>query len=104
LRARNNGCWTAQLIDAFKGLRSGEAYEHVVLEGRPIPMNNLVADLHFRFQEVSRAIEGDDAREQQCNLLHIKLSLLLLLLTSSGLLLECLDTSVLISLSMLRVL
>ena len=32
LRARDNGCWTAQLIEAFKGLRNGEAYEHAVLE------------------------------------------------------------------------
>ena len=66
LRARDNGCWTAQLIEAFKGLHNGEAYEHAVLEGRPVPLNDFVAELRFRHQEVWRAIEGNDPREQPC--------------------------------------
>jgi len=64
LRARDNGCWTAQLIEAFRGLRNGEAYERAVIEGRPVPMIEFVADLRFRHQEVWRAIEGNDPREQ----------------------------------------
>ena len=52
LRARDNGCWTAQLIEAFKGLRNGEAYERAVLEGRIVPFNEFVADLRFLHQEV----------------------------------------------------
>ena len=68
LRARDNGCWTAQLIEAFKGLRNGEAYEHAVLEGRPVPSNDFVAELRFRHQEVWRAIEGNNPREQLCKL------------------------------------
>jgi hypothetical protein len=48
----DNGCWTAQLVEAFIGLRNGEAYEHAVLEGRPVPLNEFVADLRFRHQEV----------------------------------------------------
>ena len=55
---RDNGCWTAQLIEAFQGLHNGEAYEHAVLEGRPVPLNDFVADLRFRHQEVWRAIKG----------------------------------------------
>ena len=52
LRTRDNGCWTAQLIKAFEGLRNGEAFELAVLEGRPVPLNEFVADLRFRHQEV----------------------------------------------------
>ena len=64
LRTRDNGCWTAQLIKAFEGLRNGEVFKLAVLEGRPVPLNEFVADLRFRHQEVWRAIEGNDPREQ----------------------------------------
>ena len=64
LRARDICCGTAQLIKAFEGLRDGEAFNLAVLEGRPVPLNEFVADLRFRHQEVWRAIEGNDPREQ----------------------------------------
>ena len=68
LRSRDNSCWTAQLIKAFQGLRNGEAYERAIIEGRQVPMNEFVADLRFRHQEVWRAIEGNDPREQPSKL------------------------------------
>ena len=52
LRARDNGCWTAQLIEAFQGLRNGKAYECAIIEGRQVSMNDFVADLRFRHQEL----------------------------------------------------
>ena len=52
LRARDNGCWTAQLIKAFEGLRNGEAFKFAVLQGRPVPLNEFVADVRFCHQEV----------------------------------------------------
>ena len=42
----------------------GEAFELAVSEGRPVPLNEFVADLRFCHQEVWRAIEGVDPREQ----------------------------------------
>ena len=51
LRARDNGCWTAQLIKAFQGLRN-EAFELAVLKGRQVPLDEFVADSRFRHQEV----------------------------------------------------
>ena len=50
LRSRDNGCWTAQLIEAFNGLHNGEAYDCAVIEGRQVHMNEFVADLRFRHQ------------------------------------------------------
>ena len=58
LRSRDNGCWTAQLIEAFKGLRNGEAYDCAVVEGRQVSMNEFVADLRFRHQFLARSMEG----------------------------------------------
>ena len=64
LRTRDTSCWTAQLLEALQGLRNGEAYAQAVVEGRPIPMQEFVADLRFRQQTVWRALEGHDPRNQ----------------------------------------
>ena len=68
LRARDTSCWTAQLLEALQGLRNGEAYAQAVGEGRPISMQEFVADLRFRHQAVWRAIEGNDPRGQPSKL------------------------------------
>jgi hypothetical protein len=68
LRARDTSCWTAQLLEALHGLRNSEAYTQAVIEGRPIPMQEFVADLRFRHQAVWRAIEGHDPRGQPSKL------------------------------------
>jgi hypothetical protein len=49
-------------------LRNGEAFELAIIEGRQVPMNEFIADLRFRHQEVWRAIEGNDPREQPSKL------------------------------------
>jgi hypothetical protein len=36
------------VIEAFQGLRNGKAYKRAVLEGRPVPLNEFVADFRFR--------------------------------------------------------
>ena len=64
LRTRDTSCWTAQLLEALQGLRNGEAYAQAVVEGRPIPMQEFIADLRFRQQTVWRALEGHDPRSQ----------------------------------------
>ena len=50
------------------GLHNSEAYTQAVMEGRPIPMQEFVADLRFRHQAVWRAIEGHDPRGQPSKL------------------------------------
>ena len=45
-------------------MHNSEAYTQAVMEGRPIPMQEFVADLRFRHQAVWRALEGNDPRGQ----------------------------------------
>ena len=44
------------------------AYVQAVIEGRPIPMQELVTDLRFRHQAVWRALKGNDLRGQPSKL------------------------------------
>ena len=52
------------MLEALQGLRNGEAYAQAVVEGKPIPMQEFVANLHFCQQAVWRALEGHDPRSQ----------------------------------------
>ena len=47
LRARDNSCWTAQLIEAIEGLRNGEALNLRLLKAGQFPLNEFVADIRF---------------------------------------------------------
>eukprot|EP00983_Pelagomonas_calceolata_P040203 1137503-Pelagomonas_calceolata.AAC.1 len=45
LQPKDDKCWTAQLIQAFKGLHRSEIFEQAVRTGGAISMNDFSADL-----------------------------------------------------------
>jgi exonuclease III len=62
LRFKDKKCWTAQLVQAFQGLRKSDIYEQAVRTGGAISINDFTADLRHRLQGVWREAESVDPR------------------------------------------
>eukprot|EP00983_Pelagomonas_calceolata_P024603 774881-Pelagomonas_calceolata.AAC.1 len=62
LQPKDDKCWTAQLMQAFQGLRNSEDFVQAVRSGGAISMHDSSADLRYRLQGVWRAAESVDRR------------------------------------------
>eukprot|EP00983_Pelagomonas_calceolata_P066380 1149004-Pelagomonas_calceolata.AAC.2 len=59
---KDDECWTAQLIQAFQGLRSSEIFEQAVRSGNAIFLNDFSADLGYKLQGAWREAGSMDPR------------------------------------------
>eukprot|EP00983_Pelagomonas_calceolata_P086913 1156852-Pelagomonas_calceolata.AAC.2 len=62
LQSKDDKCWTAQLLQAFQGLRNSENFEQAVRSGGAPFINDFSADLRYRLQGVWRESELVDPR------------------------------------------
>lgn len=58
LQSKDDECWTAQLIQAFQGLRKSEVYEQAMQSGVAISMSDFTADSRHRLQGVWKEAGG----------------------------------------------
>eukprot|EP00983_Pelagomonas_calceolata_P033361 1044696-Pelagomonas_calceolata.AAC.1 len=56
-------CWTAQVLDAFHGLRRCNSFAQAVRQGTPIPLQEFPDDLRHRLRAVWRDVEGVNPRD-----------------------------------------
>eukprot|EP00983_Pelagomonas_calceolata_P014981 476005-Pelagomonas_calceolata.AAC.1 len=52
IQSKDDKCWTAQLMQAFQGLRNPENFDQAVRSGGAISVNDPSADLRYRLQGV----------------------------------------------------
>eukprot|EP00983_Pelagomonas_calceolata_P001141 39761-Pelagomonas_calceolata.AAC.1 len=57
IHSREPYCWTAQVLDAFQGLRRCDFFVQAVRQGI-IPIQEFTADLRHRLRTVWRDVEG----------------------------------------------
>ena len=62
LSGREASCWSAQVLDAFKGLRSCDKFTENILSLKGVPLQEFVADLRHRHQQVWRDVDRQDPR------------------------------------------
>jgi hypothetical protein len=63
IHSREPSCWTAQVLDAFQGLRRCDSFVEAVRQGTPISIQEFTADLRHRLRAVWRDVEGVNPRE-----------------------------------------
>eukprot|EP00983_Pelagomonas_calceolata_P006689 219502-Pelagomonas_calceolata.AAC.1 len=63
IHSREPFCWTAQVSDAFQGLRRCDYFVQAVWQGAPIPIQEFIDDLRHRLQAVWRDVERVSPRE-----------------------------------------
>jgi len=61
MHSRATGCWTAQLLDGFQGLRKSEEHVQAVRSGAPIRIQEFADDLRLRLRNVWNTAAADDA-------------------------------------------
>jgi len=62
LSTKESSCWSGQVLDAFKGLRSGYRFAESMLALREVPLQDLISDLRFRHQRVWRDVDNVGAK------------------------------------------
>jgi hypothetical protein len=63
IQSREPSCWTAQVLDAFQGLRRCDSFVQAVRQGSPIRIQEFTDDLRHRLRAVWRDVEGVNPRE-----------------------------------------
>eukprot|EP00983_Pelagomonas_calceolata_P024880 782700-Pelagomonas_calceolata.AAC.1 len=61
--SREPSCWTAQVLDALKGLWRCDSFAQAVQQGTPIPTQEFIDDLRHRLRAVWRDVEGVTPRD-----------------------------------------
>jgi len=62
LGATYRKCWTAEFIEACVGLHAADTYANCIKAATPLPLQDLVVDLHERLRAVWRELDGADPR------------------------------------------
>eukprot|EP00983_Pelagomonas_calceolata_P122916 1160951-Pelagomonas_calceolata.AAC.1 len=63
IHSREPSCWTAQVLDAFQGLRRCDFFVQAARQGTPDPNQEFTDDLRHRLRIVWRDVEGVNTRE-----------------------------------------
>ena len=63
LRTVDQSCWSAQVFEAFTGLRSADVFRQNMNRSSKIPLQEFVGDLRYRQQRVWREAAGLSPRE-----------------------------------------
>eukprot|EP00983_Pelagomonas_calceolata_P009363 303335-Pelagomonas_calceolata.AAC.1 len=58
IHSREPSCWTAQVLNAFQGLRRCDSFAQAVRQGTLIPIHEFTDDLRHRLRAVWRDVEG----------------------------------------------
>eukprot|EP00983_Pelagomonas_calceolata_P009870 319553-Pelagomonas_calceolata.AAC.1 len=58
IHSHEPACWTAQVLDAFQGLRRRDSFAQALRQGTPIPTQEFTDDLRHRLRAVWRDVEG----------------------------------------------
>eukprot|EP00983_Pelagomonas_calceolata_P054248 1143628-Pelagomonas_calceolata.AAC.8 len=57
IHSQDSSCWTAQVLDAFQGLRCRDSFVQAVQQGTPVPIQEFTDDLRHRLRAVGRDVE-----------------------------------------------
>jgi len=63
LASFDSSCWSAEVSNAFGGMRNGDSFKQNMLRAEKIPMQKFIGDLRYRQQKVWREVDTLNPRE-----------------------------------------